>query len=90
MSGSGSTRDKLRAIVRHEFSAVSDHSEAFVYLCENEARFVQRLPAEIVSAHRVLTAFIKAGQTEGKLTVGRPVLLADMLSGRCAQSRSAG
>ena len=89
MSGSGSTRDKLRAIVRHEFSAVSDHSEAFVYLCENEARFVQRLPAEIVSAHRVLTAFIKAGQTEGKLTAGRRFCLRTCSVGRCAQSRSA-
>lgn len=81
VSGPGGTLSKLRAIVRHEFSAVSDHSEAFVYFCENEARFVRRLPVEIVSAGRVLTRFIKAGQAEGKVTAGSPDLLADMLSG---------
>jgi len=43
VSGPGGTMDKLQEIVRHEFSAATEHSEAFVYLCENEARFVRSL-----------------------------------------------
>lgn len=82
VSGPGDTLNKLHEIVRHEFSAVSDYSEAFVYFCENEARFVPSLPAEVVSARRVFTAFIKAGQAQGKVrAAGSPELLADMLSG---------
>jgi AcrR family transcriptional regulator len=81
VSGPCGTQDKLRAIVSHEFSAVSDHSEAFVYFCENEVRFARSLPREIVSARRVLTTFIKAGQAEGTVIAGSPDLLADMLSG---------
>ena len=81
VSGPAGTLDKLREIVRHEFSAVTDHSEAFVYFCENESRFVRSLPLEIVSARRVFTAFIKAGQARGEVGAGSPELLADMLSG---------
>jgi len=81
VSGSDNTLDKLREIVRHEFSAVTDHSEAFVYFCENESRFVRSLPPEIVSARRVFTTFIKAGQARGEVGAGSPELLADMLSG---------
>jgi AcrR family transcriptional regulator len=80
-SGSGRTLDKLREIVVHEFSAVTDHSEAFVYFCDNEARFVGSLPPEMVSARRVFTTFIKAGQALGEVRAGSPGLLADMLSG---------
>jgi AcrR family transcriptional regulator len=80
-SGSGRTLDKLREMVVHEFSAVTDHSEAFVYFCDNEVRFVGSLPTEMVSARRVFTTFIKAGQARGEVRVGRPGLLADMLSG---------
>jgi AcrR family transcriptional regulator len=81
VSGSANTLDKLREIVRHEFSAVTEHSEAFVYFCENEARFVRSLPPEIVSARRLFTAFVKAGQARGEVGSGSPELLADMLSG---------
>jgi len=81
VSGSGGTLEKLREIVRHEFSAVTEHSEAFVYFCENESRFVRSLPPEIVSGRRVFTAFIKAGQARGEVFAGSPELLADMLSG---------
>jgi AcrR family transcriptional regulator len=80
-SGSGGTLDKLRGIVGHEFSAVTEHNEAFVYFCDNEARFARSLPSEIVSARRVFTAFIKAGQALGEVRAGSPGLLADMLSG---------
>jgi AcrR family transcriptional regulator len=85
VSGPGGTLDKLREIVGHEFSAVTDHSAAFVYFCENEGRFVRSLPPEIVSARRVFTAFIRGGQAKGEVRAGSPNLLADMLSGaRCA------
>jgi len=80
-SGSGGTLDKLREIVGHEFSAVTDHSEAFVYFCENEARFARSLPPEIVSARHVFTSFIKAGQALGDVRAGSPGILADMLGG---------
>ncbi len=81
VSGPGGALDKLHEIVRHEFSAATDHSEAFVYFCENEARFVRGLPPQIVSARRVFITFIKAGQAGGKIRAGSPELLADMLSG---------
>src|SRR5258707_6982862 len=42
-------RSKLRGIVGHEFSAVTQHSEAFVYFCDNEARFARSLPPEMVT-----------------------------------------
>ena len=80
-SGSAGTLDQLREIVGHEFSAVTEHGEAFVYFCDNEARFARSLPSEIVSARRVFTAFIKAGQALGEVRAGSPGLLADMLSG---------
>jgi AcrR family transcriptional regulator len=81
VNGSASTVEQLRAIVRHEFSAATDHSDAFVYFCENEARFVHDLPAGVISARRIFTAFIKAGQARGELRMAGPELLADMLSG---------
>lgn len=81
VGGPGSTLDKVHQIVRHEFSAVTEHSEAFVYFCENEARFVRNLPPEIVSSRRVFITFIKAGQAAGEIRAGNPALLADMLSG---------
>lgn len=81
VSGPGGTLDKVRRIVRHEFAAVTDHGEAFVYFCKNESRFMQSLPVEIVSARRVLTTFIKAGQAQGEIRSGSPELLADMLNG---------
>jgi AcrR family transcriptional regulator len=81
VSGPGGTLEKLHEIVRHEFSAVTEHSDAFVYFCENEARFARSLPPEIVGARRVFTKYIKAGQAEGEIRVGSPDLLADMFSG---------
>src|SRR5262249_47253401 len=79
--GPGSTLDRLREIVAHEFSTVTEHSEAFVYFCENEARFARDMPKEIPSARRIFTAFIKAGQARGELRPASPELFADMLSG---------
>jgi AcrR family transcriptional regulator len=81
VNGSASPLDQLREIVRHEFSAATDHSHAFVYFCENEARFVHNLPAGVISARRIFTAFIKAGQARGDLRMANPEVLADMVSG---------
>jgi AcrR family transcriptional regulator len=78
---SASTVEQLRDIVQHEFAAATDQSDAFVYFCENEARFVHELPAGVLSARRIFTAFIKAGQAHGELRMARPALLADMVSG---------
>jgi AcrR family transcriptional regulator len=81
VDGPAATAEQLRAIVRHEFAAVTDHSDAFVYFCENEARFVHELPAGVMSARRMFTAFIKAGQARGEVRLASPELLADMVSG---------
>ena len=80
-NNSASTVEQLREIVRHEFAAATNHSHAFVYFCENEARFVPELPAGAVSARRIFIAFIKAGQARGEVRMASPDLLADMLSG---------
>jgi AcrR family transcriptional regulator len=76
-----SVLERLQEIVRHEFSAATDHSNAFVYFCENEARFVPELPKGVISARRIFTAFIKAGQACGEVRMAPPELLADMVSG---------
>jgi AcrR family transcriptional regulator len=76
-----STAEQLREIVRHEFAAAADHSHAFVYFCENEARFAPELPAGVLSARRIFIAFITAGQTRGEVRMASPELLADMVSG---------
>lgn len=81
VDGSTSTLEQLREIVHHEFSAATDHSHAFVYFCENEARFVNDLPARTINARRIFTAFIKAGQARGDVRMANPELLADMVSG---------
>ena len=81
MGGSGSTQRKLRQIVHHEFSAATDHADAFAYFCENEARFARDLPREIPGPRRVFTAFIEAGQARSEVRPASPKLLADMLSG---------
>lgn len=81
VDGSASTLEQLRKIVRHEFAAATDHSHAFVYFCENEARFVPQLPAGVMSARQIFTAFIKAGQARGDVRMATPELLADMVSG---------
>ncbi|HKA54939.1 MAG TPA: helix-turn-helix domain-containing protein, partial [Candidatus Binatia bacterium] len=36
VNGPAGTLEQLREIVRHEFAAAANHSNAFVYFCENE------------------------------------------------------
>jgi TetR/AcrR family transcriptional regulator, repressor of fatR-cypB operon len=81
VNGAASTREQLREIVQHEFAAAANHSHAFVYFCENEARFVQDLPAGVLSARQIFIAFITAGQARGDVRMVSPALLADMVSG---------
>lgn len=81
VSGPGGALEKVRRIVRHQFAAVTDHGEAFVYFCQNEMRFLQSLPPKTVNARRVLARFIEAGQARKELRNGSPELLADMLNG---------
>src|SRR5215471_21837586 len=61
------TLEQLRKIVTHEFSAVTAHTEAFVYFCENESRFVRELPKQITSTRLIVVSFIKAGQARGEV-----------------------
>lgn len=81
IAGASGTLDELRKIVVHEFSAAANHTDAFVYFCENEARFASSLPREVLSARRIFTAFIKTGQDRGDVRTADSVLLADMMSG---------
>ena len=64
-----------------DIAAAANHSHAFVYFCENEARFVQDLPAGVLSARQIFIAFITAGQARGDVRIASPTLLADMVSG---------
>ena len=81
VGGPGTNSERLREIVRHEFAAATSHSDAFVYFCDNELRFVRELPPEVMSVRKVLTSFITSGQARGEVRTGDPKLLADMLSG---------
>jgi AcrR family transcriptional regulator len=81
VDGSGAGSERLGEIVRHEFAAANDHSEAFIYFCDNEMRFVRQLPPEVMSVRKVLSSFIAAGQASGEIKTGDGKLLADMLSG---------
>jgi AcrR family transcriptional regulator len=81
VNGPGSTLEQLRKIAGHEFSAATEHSEAFVYICENEARFLRDLPKDPMSGRRIFITFIEVGQAHGEVRQANPELLADMLSG---------
>jgi AcrR family transcriptional regulator len=87
--GLGTTKEKLYGAARLELSAAAGHTEAFVYFCENEARFVRSLPAGVPRARAVFIELIRSGQKHGEVKVGDPGLLADMLSGAlCAVALS--
>ena len=79
--GIGSTREKVAAIARLELSIAAEHTDAFIYFCENELRFLRALPAEVPRAHELLVEFVKEGQKRGQVKRGDAVLLADMLGG---------
>jgi AcrR family transcriptional regulator len=79
--GPGGAKDKVYSVARLELSAAAEHTEAFTYFCENEARFLRALPAGVPRARDVFIALITAGQQRREVKAGDARLLADMLSG---------
>lgn len=81
VAGVGSAREKVAAICRLELSIAAEHTDAFIYFCENEFRFLTSLPADVPRAHKLLVELVKDGQHRGEVKHGDAVLLADMLGG---------
>jgi AcrR family transcriptional regulator len=79
--GPGGAKDKVYGVARLELSAAEEHTEAFTYFCENEARFLRALPAGVPRARDVFIALITEGQQRREVKAGDARLLADMLSG---------
>lgn len=79
--GVGSTREKVMAMARLELSIAGEHTDAFIYFCENEIRFLRSLPADVPRAHKLLIELVKDGQKRGDVKRGDAALLADMLGG---------
>jgi TetR/AcrR family transcriptional regulator, repressor of fatR-cypB operon len=87
--GPGDTKEKVHSVARLELSAAEEHTEAFTYFCENEARFIRSLPAGVPRARDVFIEVIKKGQDRHEVKAGDAGLLADMLSGAlCAVALS--
>ncbi len=77
----GSIREKVGVMSRLELSVAAEHTEAFIYFCENEIRFLQSLPADVPRVHELLIKLVKDGQKSGDVKPGDAILLADMLGG---------
>jgi AcrR family transcriptional regulator len=77
----GGTREKVYGAARLEISAAVEHTEAFTYFCENEARFLRSLPASVPRVRDVVIELVKQGQTRSEVKAGDVGVLADMLSG---------
>jgi AcrR family transcriptional regulator len=87
--GPGDTKDKVYGIARVELAAAAEHTEAFTYFCENEARFLRSLPASVPRARDVFIELVTEGQKRREVKAGDAGLLADMLSGAlCAVALS--
>ncbi|MGO9449712.1 MAG: TetR/AcrR family transcriptional regulator [Candidatus Binataceae bacterium] len=80
-SGTGTVREKVYRIVRLELTAAEDHTEAFVYFCQNETRFLPDLPRQVPRAREALSAMLREGQRGQEVRAGDVGLLADMFSG---------
>jgi AcrR family transcriptional regulator len=81
VAGSSSTKAKLHKVVRLELTAAANHSAAYAYFCENEARFVSSLPSDVPRARHVLMKLIREGQQRGEVKEGAVGVITDMLSG---------
>jgi AcrR family transcriptional regulator len=79
--GPGGTKEKVYGGARLELSAALEHTEAFTYFCENEARFLRSLPASVPRVRDVVIELIKQGQARSEVKAGDMGVLADMLSG---------
>jgi AcrR family transcriptional regulator len=77
----GSAKEKIYRAARLELSAAVEHTEAFTYFCENEARFLRSLPANVPRVRDVLIELVKQGQARTEVKAGDVGVLADMLSG---------
>jgi AcrR family transcriptional regulator len=87
--GPGGTREKVYGAARLELSAAVEHTEAFTYFCENEARFLRSLPASVPRVRDVFIELVKQGQARSEVKAGDVGVLADMLSGAlCAVALS--
>ncbi len=79
--GVGSTREKVASMTRLELSTAAEQTDAFIYFCENEIRFLRSLPADVPRAHKLLVELVKDGQERREVKGGDATLLADMLGG---------
>ena len=79
--GPGDSKEKVYAAARLELAAALEHTEAFTYFCENEARFLRSLPAGVPRVRDVVMELVKQGQTRSEVKPGDVGVLADMLSG---------
>lgn len=79
--GVGSTLEKIVAMTRLELSIAAEHSEAFIYFCENEFRFLRSLSPDVPRAHELLIELVKDGQKRGDVKAGDAALLAELLGG---------
>jgi AcrR family transcriptional regulator len=79
--GPGGTKEKVYGAARLELSAAVEHTEAFTYFCENEARFLRSLPANVPRVRDVVIELVKQGQARSEVKAGDVGVLADMLSG---------
>ncbi len=88
--GLGDTKEKVHGVARVELAAAAEHTAAFTYFCENEARFLRALPTGVPRARDVFIELITEGQKRREVKAGDEGLLADMLSGAlCAVALSA-
>ena len=79
--GPSGTREKVYGAARLELSAAVEHTEAFTYFCENEARFLRSLPPSIPRVRDVLIELVKQGQASREVKAGDVGVFADMLGG---------
>ena len=79
--GPSGTREKVYGAARLELSAAVEHTEAFTYFCENEARFLRSLPPSVPRVRDVFIELVKQGQASSEVKAGDVGVLADMLSG---------
>jgi len=88
--GPGDTQEKVHGVARLELATAAEHTAAFTYFCENEARFLRALPTGVPRARDVFIELITEGQKRREVKAGDVGLLADMLSGAlCAVALSA-
>ena len=81
VDGDGTISEKLRRIAAVELSTAQEHTDAFLYFCENEARFIRSLPVDVPRAYTAFLNLIKDGQRQKQIRHGNAGILADMLSG---------